>query len=129
VIRSIASSAAARSSVSLTRTLAVSAAAMTVTRPPSGSRPTTSAARSRASAIRSSPSVRVPIEALVSTIRTTFAARSDVVAVNGRAAASTISVAISSWTSRSQLNRRRCHGALASTIADELLPQKVEPTG
>ena len=129
VIPSIASSAAAVSSVSLTRTFAVSAAATTVIRPPTGSRSTTSRARSRASAMRSSSSVLVAIDALVSTIRTTFAARSDSTVLNGRAAAATTMAAISSCTSNSQLKRSLCHGALASTSRMSCCHRKVEPTG
>ncbi len=129
VMPSIASSAASVSSVSLTSTSAVSAAATTVIRPPWGSRPTTSCARSRARAMRSSSSVLVAIEALVSTISTTLAARSDSTALNGRAAARTTIAAIRSWISSSQLKRSRCQGAFASTSRMSCCHRNVEPTG
>ena len=128
-IAPMASVAAARSELSLTRMRAVSAAATTVTRPPSGSRSTTARARSRASDMRSSSPSRAAIEVLVSTIRTTLAARSDSDAVNGRTAAATTRAAISSWTRSSQLKRRRCHGALASTSRTSCCHRNVEPTG
>ena len=85
----MAASAVERSRVSEARTWAESSAATTVTRPPSGSRPTTVRAAARAASIRGPAASVAPIEADVSMTSTTLAASSERTVANGRAAAIT----------------------------------------
>ena len=116
------------SPVPLAITLAVRPAAITLTLPPAGRSLSASMAADFAASRRFGVTSVACIDAEVSITSTRSPARPAGRSTNGRAASSTRIRTRSSWSSRSRLRRRRCHGAFASTSATSRCHSSVEGT-